>query len=738
MGNSRALLFFLIQFLIFNFLIPASVGQLSRSETRTIFRLRQLLEHPEVLKGWTNWTNLCYLPPSPSLVIVCSENRVTELTVVGNKTSPAHTPKPASGNFAVSRETLSEKFSINSLFTTVTRLANLRVLSLVSLGIWGQLPGKINRLRSLEVLNISSNYIYGEMPASIASLKNLTSLNFADNLFNGSVPDLGSLAVLEELDLSYNQLGGKFPTLGSNLVSVILRNNSLRSNVPKGLASFDRLRRLDISSNHFAGPIPSPLFSMSSIQYLNLAENQLTGVLPKNTSCTDELEFLDISHNLLIGKLPSCIELKSANRTVDFSWNCLTSGNSNYQHPYSFCNRGALAVKPIVEAEEQKSSIKLRSILGICGGILGAILVMGLLIFAIFRRAKAKKAESKESEGPSADKAFVHSSPRAIFNAGHVPRTMRSASLGFTPYHVFSLEEMEDVTNNFDPSNFMGEGPQGQIYKGWLRNGAMVSVRCLQLKQRHSPQSLLQYVAVISKLRHQNLVSVLGHCIVTYEDYPASTVFIVLQHISNGSLRDHLVDERKREVLKWPQRMAITIGVVRGIHFLHTGVAPGIFGNDLKIENVLLDENLTAKISNYNVPLPSKVGSESPLNGKAIANRLNGAENSEKKDVYQLGMILVEVITGRRITSEAELKDLKHQLENGLMEAPAVLRAAADSSIQGTFAYQSLRTTAEITINCLSEDPSKRPSLEDVLWNLQYSFQVQEGWTSSGSLSTRL
>ena len=68
-----------------------------------------------------------------------------------------------------------------------------------------------------------------------------------------------------------------------------------------------------------------------------------------------------------------------------------------------------------------------------------------------------------------------------------------------------------------------------------------------------------------------------------------------------------LADRRKKDVLKWPQRMSITIGVARGIQFLHTGVSPGIYGNNIKIENILLDESLTAKLSNYTIPMPSKV-----------------------------------------------------------------------------------------------------------------------------------
>ncbi|KAK9277563.1 hypothetical protein L1049_007108 [Liquidambar formosana] len=701
MKNFQAYSFpFLFPALIFSILFPISIAQLFPSETRILLQLQQQLEYPEVLQGWTNWTSFCYLPASPSLRIVCSGNRVTELTVVGNKSSPSLGPKPASGNFTVSQETLSQKFSIDAFFTTVTKLSNLEVLSLVSLGLWGPLPAKINRFWSLEVLNISSNFIYGEIPPTIASLKNLRSLVLADNLFNGSAPDLRGLVALQEVDLGGNHLGPNFPSLANNLVTIILKNNSMRSDIPSGLMNFDQLQRFDISSNKFVGPIPSSLFSLPSIQYLNLAANQLNGALPMNISCNGNLTFVDISHNQLIGKLPACIGSNSSNRTVISSWNCLSGGNSNYQHTYSFCHKEALAVKPPISNPAQRSSIKIGLILAIIGGIVGGTVALGLLILAIFRRGASVRAENIKFDRSVADKTSVRSSP--IIDSR--------------------------------------EGSQGQVYKGRLRDGSVCLVKCLKLKQKHSPQSLLQYTEAISKLRHRNLVSVLGHCVVTYQDHPnaASTVFIVLEHVSNGSLRDHLTDWRKKEVLQWPQRMAITIGVARGIHFLHTGVAPGIFGNNLKIENILLDESLTAKISSYNMPLPSKKGSESPPKGQNGSDRFGSGENAEKDDIYQLGVILLEVITGKQVKSMSELDELKLQLERSLMEPASKLRGAADPSIRGTFAYQSLRTAVEITINCLCKDANKRPSIEDVLWHLQYAIQVQEGWTSSENLSTRM
>ncbi|KAF5939058.1 hypothetical protein HYC85_023317 [Camellia sinensis] len=729
---SRVLLCFLFSLLTSHLFLQVSIAQLSSSETRILFRLQQFLEYPEALEGWTNWTTFCYLSPSPSLSIVCTDNHITELTVTGNRTSP----NPKSGNFLVSQQTLSDRFSIDSFFTDLTKLSSLRVLSLVSLGLWGPLPAKIERLRSLEVMNFSSNFIYGEIPSSICSLKNLKSLVLADNLFNGSVPDLTGLQALEEIDLGNNQLGPKFPSLSNNLISIIVRNNSLRSEIPSGFKDFNLLQRLDISSNVLVGPIPSPLFSLPSIQYLNLADNQFSGALPMNTSCNANLSFVDISNNFLIGKLPSCIGSNSTNRTVLSSWNCVANGDGRYQHPYSFCHKEALAVNPPIRDQGGQSTVKLGLILGLTGGSCW----------------------------------------------GHVPRSIRLPAFGLRPYQVFTLEEMEDATNNFDPSNLVGEGSHGQLYKGWLRDGSTVLVKCLKLKQKYSHQNLQQNMDVISKLRHRHLVCVLGHCTVTYQDHPnaACTVFIVLEHVANGSLRDHLKEWIKREYLKWPQRMGISIGIARGIQFLHTGIAPGLFGNDLKIENILLDESLTAKISTYNISLPFKdckridpiqamLYSSSahslielelrleytiklaraqlkidecfmltPLDFGIFRSSICSIENPEKNDVYQLGIILLEIITSKPITSDRESHELKLQLERTLAESPSKLQEAIDPSIRGTFAYESLKTVVEITMKCLCEDSSTRPTIEDVLWHLQYSIQVQDGWNSSGNLSEKM
>ncbi|GMH27604.1 hypothetical protein Nepgr_029447 [Nepenthes gracilis] len=713
-------------FVVFQFL-PGSTAQLNPSQGRTLLQVQRFLEYPEVLKEWNKWTDFCSLQSSPSVVVVCLGGRVTELTIVGNKSSPSHYPKPFPGKFPVSQGSLSGTFSIDSFFTVLTKLSNLQKLTLVSLGLWGPLPPKISRFSSLKALNISSSFIYGDIPPSLASLKKLSSLVLADNLLNGSLPDLSGLQALAELDLGINQIGPKFPSLGENLVTISLRNNSLRSEIPSQLSKFNQLQRLDLSSNHLIGPIPSFIFSLPALWYLNLADNQLTGAIQKNTNCGEKLWFVDISRNFLIGNLPVCISSKKNSTGKVFSTgNCLS--NAEYQHSVSFCQPQALAVEPPskIAGNQRPAGVRIGLVLGIIGGIVGVVGAACLLVVGIGRIRRPRNGENKRFNKSNSKKK----SP--IVDSKYVPRVLRLPALGLPPYHDFTLEELEEATNNFDPVNLVGEVSQGQIYKGFLQSGSAVMIKCIKQKQKHTSRSLKQQMDWISQLRHQNLVSVLGHCIVTYQDRnnKGSTVFIVTEHVSNGSLRDHLSDCRRRDVLKWPQRMIISVGIAKGVHFLHSGVAPGIFGHELKIENILLDETLTPKVGGYRMPLPSKAGEGSPLNVEDSSN----AAIAEKQDIYLLGVILLEMLTGKQAGSESELQEMKLELQRSLAEPASALQEAVDQSLRGTFAHQSLKTAVEITINCLCEDPKKRPSMEDVLWNLQYSIQVQQAWTSSGNL----
>ncbi|KAF3781961.1 putative inactive leucine-rich repeat receptor-like protein kinase [Nymphaea thermarum] len=783
MGRNSARLSLLKFALVSAFLalstFPFSDGQLQPSQVQALLTFQRVLEFPPVLNGWNNWTNFCGIPQSSSLTIVCYGNSITELSIVGDRAPRSLIPSGVQ-NFSVSNQTLSSQFSIDSLFITLSQFPGLKTLSLVSLGIWGNLPTRISQLSSVQTLNLSSNFIYGyipmrvsllknlqilaldrnrlygpvpswvgslpflsvldlsnnalngSLPSSLGTTKNLTFLSLSKNNLSGDVPDLSGLIDLQVLDLAYNFLGPKFPALGNKIVKIALQKNKFTYNIPHQIASFEGLQSFDVSSNRLVGPILLPLFSMPSIQYLNLSGNRLTGVLRTNMTCNPGLQSVDISNNLLTGSLPSCLATTSLNKTVSYSGNCLEK-TSQYQHQLSFCSNEAIAAIP-PPIRKKPSPNRLILLLGVAGGIVLTAVSLALLVLVVYKRCR--RTVYNRHYKSSAVTASANFPPKLLTNAKYISHTMNLGPLGLPPYRLFTIEEIEEATDNFDRANLMGEGSQGQLYRGRLNDGFLVAVRSIRPKQTHTLQSLMQYIEPLSKIKHRHLVSTLGHCIVSFADGTnVETIYLVFEFISNGSLSSHLYEGRKRDILKWSERVSTAMGVARGIKFLHTGVVPGIYGNDLKAENILLDQNLTPKICKYNLPTPlkdvgCKVGSAS-LSSAAEDSQSARVENGEKLDVYGLGVILLELIVGRRLASRNDLQKMKEQVHTSSFMEAERLKEAVDPSIRYSCSYASIRTVVDITLKCLSEDPALRPSVEDVIWHLQYSAQVQDGSTTN-------
>jgi len=408
---------FSLTFLLFLFLLPSvSESQLISSESRTLLEIQKHLQYPPTLRSWSNWTNFCYLPSSPSFKILCFNGHVTELTVTGNRTVK-----------------LPGRFSSDSLFTVLTKLSNLKTLSLVSLGISGPLPSQIIRLSSsLQSLNLSSNFISGNIPKEISSLKNLRSLVLANNLFNGSVPDLRGLSNLQELNLGGNKLGPEVvPSLASNLITISLKNNSFGSKIPEQIKKLNKLQSLDLSSNKFTGSIPRFLLSLPSLQNLSLAQNLLSGSLPNSSLCNSKLRILDVSRNLLTGKLPSCFSSKKQTVLL-FTFNCLSingSPSAKYQRPVTFCENEAkqavAAVKSDTKDKERKeedTGIELGLVIGI---IIGVILVSAVLAGLVLVRMRKSRSKEEPLEANNVDQVTVCSNTTRSTTSKTVPDLSR-------------------------------------------------------------------------------------------------------------------------------------------------------------------------------------------------------------------------------------------------------------------------------------------------------------------------
>lgn len=746
---------------------------------------------------------------------------MTQLHVVGNN---EFTPLPQS-------------FSSDSLFSTLGTLSSLKVLSLVSLGLWGPLPESISQLSSLEILNISSNHFSGAIPFQLSKLKNLQSLVLDDNnlndeipqwfgsfqglavlsmkknWFSGSIPSsVNSLVTLRVLDLSNNQLSGElpnlhnlanlqvlhlenntlgphFPSLPNKLVSLVLRNNSLRLGVPPNISSFYQLQKLDLSLNGFVGVFPPSLLSLPSINYLDVSSNKLTGMLFKNFSCNDDLHFVDLSSNLLKGELPSCLRPKT--RVVLYAGNCLSSENQG-QHPSNFCRNEAIAVNitPHQQEHESRTTGKAKTVfVSSMGGVLGVLIVAVVILVIsqvhrkhvvktasglalehvisqvhnedevktpkrsimehIIRRVPDKQAVKalarsikEHVKSRVINKRNVRTSTRSIIehvpsvntaklltDARYISQTMKMGA-SLPAYRTFALDELKEATNNFDASCFISEGPYGQIYKGELSDGMHIAVRSMKIRKRHSPQTYMHHVELISKLRHLHLVSALGHSFeCNQDDSSVNTIFLIFEFIPNRTLRS-FVSGSSGEKLSWTQRIAAAIGVVKGILFLHTGIVPGLYSNNLKITDILLDSNHNVKISSYNLPL-SVENKKMVSNGTSPGLKGNlqaRLKDADKNDVYDIGAILLEIILGRPIMFHNEVGTLKDLLQVSIKTDDIARRSIVDPAVHKECSDESLMTMMEICVRCLSSEPTVRPSVEDVLWNLQFAAQVQNTW----------
>ncbi|XP_015571901.2 probable inactive leucine-rich repeat receptor-like protein kinase At3g03770 isoform X1 [Ricinus communis] len=732
--------------------------QLPSAQSQSILVIQQLLDYPLSLSSINTTADFCNIEPTPSLTLVCYEDNITQLHITGNNGFP---PLPQS-------------FSIDSFFTTLAALSNLKVLSLVSLGLWGPLPATIGQLYSLEILNVSSNHLYGTIPEQLSSLRNLQTLilehnNFtghvpsclsslpllavlslknnsfggslpksmtsmenlrvlsvSHNLLSGEVPDIHHLTNLQVVDLQDNYFGPHFPSLHSNLVSLVLRNNSFHFGIPSDLISYYQLQRLDISLNGFVGPFLPSLLSLPSLTYIDISENKFTGMLFENMSCNFNLAHVDLSSNLLSGDLPTCLKSSSKTMVVHFASNCL-SNQEQKQHPSNFCQNEALAVKPHdKEMHNKRPHDKAVLASGTIGGIIGAIIIVGLVSLVIGRLYSKFTVEKPQARLIMENVSSVNT-VKLLSDARYISQTMKLGA-NLPPYRTFALEELKEATQNFDNSHLLDHY---KIYRGKLRDGTLVAIRSLTVKKKHSQQNITRHIELISKLRHSHLVSALGHCFdCCLDDSSTSRIFLIFEFLPNGTLRDYISGPPGKK-LNWKQRIGAGIGVAKGIQFLHTGVVPGVFSNNLKITDVLLDHDLHVKVSSYNLPLLAEsrrmVGAPVTSPGPKQCT-LTRETDDDKKDVYDLGVIFVEIIVGRPIMFLDEVIVVKDLLQVSITVDDTARRSIIDPAVCKECADDSLKTMMAICIRCLSDKPSDRPSVEDVLWNLQFAAQVQESW----------
>ncbi|XP_058197233.1 G-type lectin S-receptor-like serine/threonine-protein kinase At1g11330 isoform X2 [Rhododendron vialii] len=217
---------------------------------------------------------------------------------------------------------------------------------------------------------------------------------------------------------------------------------------------------------------------------------------------------------------------------------------------------------------------------------------------------------------------------------------------------LFKFEKLAIATGNFDENNKLGQGGFGLVYKGKLHDGQEIAVKRLSRSSKQGLEEFMNEVVVISKLQHRNLVRLLGCCVEGDEK------MLIYEYMPNKSLDAFLFDRNKKELLDWGKRLNIIEGLSRGLLYLHRDSRLRIIHRDLKASNILLDEQLNPKISDFGM---ARIfgGNEDQANTRRVVGTYGYMAPeyamqgmfSEKSDVFSFGVLLLEIVTGRRNTS---------------------------------------------------------------------------------------
>ncbi|CAL9097763.1 unnamed protein product [Musa textilis] len=650
----------------------------------------------------------------------------------------------------------------------------------------GEIPESIGLVRSLEILRLDNNYLNGSVPSSIRNLTLLDALNLANNKLIGPMPNLTGMHALNYLDLSNNTFDpSEVPEWlldVQNLTTLIIESGRLHGEVPPSLFSFPQLQQLRLKDNAFGGTLDMGSNISHQLEMVDLRNNAFTSVtLSSNynnsiilvgnpvcsnaqlheteychepqdsgsgssiTDCLHPYEgpivcrapsFSDVSRNLapMANRIASMVN----GTPVSFSLqNYFFDGDAYLRVQLTICPSSAkhftrreilqwfdLSSQSLALSEiygpcyfdpwqySFRRSVNRGLIAGIVVGCVAAVLaIAGLGSYALWQKKRAKKA-------------IILQNPFASWgstggDAGDAPQ-LRLA-------RCFSLDELRKCTDDFSKDNEIGSGGYGKacddliVYKATLQDGK--TVVAIKRSQKGSKQGGVEFkteIEMLSRVHHKNLVDLVGFC------FEKGERMLVYEYISNGTLTENL-SGRRRTQLDWKRRLHVALDAAKGLAYLHELAKPPIIHRDVKSSNILLDDDLAAKVADFGLSMLVDDGNLGHVStsvkgtmGYLDPEYFMTQQLTAKSDVYSFGVVMLELMTSRLPIQKG--KYVVREVKAGLDEKDAEfcgLKHMIDPSILNDGCIVGFRKFVELALRCVEDASDDRPTMSEIVKEIE-------------------
>ncbi|XP_010462912.1 PREDICTED: receptor-like kinase TMK2 [Camelina sativa] len=584
---------------------------------------------------------------------------------------------------------------------------------------------------SLKIVNIRDNQLTGIVPSSLTELTSLSEVGLGNNLLQGPTPSFKANNLTLDLtglnSFCLDTPGTPCDPRVNTLLSIVKafdypekfarswKGNDPCSKSPSWLGITcmgGNITVIDFENMGLNGTISPSFRNLMSLQVINLSRNNLNGTIPQELTELTNLKTLDVSNNYLCGS-----KVPGFNTTVIVN----TSGNPNIGKG---CSSGG---------DGGKKANAWKMIGFVIGSLLGLLLIGFAIFFLVKKKKQYRRMHPKQQRGD--DQGALKITIGNLCAGGGGSESGFSGSdahhVGESGNIVISIQVLRDATDNFDEKNILGRGGFGIVYKGELHDGTKIAVKRMEpsIISGKGLDEFKSEIVVLTRVRHRNLVILHGYCLEGNER------LLVYQYMPQGTLSRHIFHWQVEGLkpLEWTRRLIIALDVARGVEYLHTLAHQSFIHRDLKPSNILLGDDMHAKVADFGLVRLAPEGAQSietKIAGTfgylapeyAVTGRV-----TTKVDVYSFGVILMELLTGRKALDDKRSEEEVHLatwFRRMYINKDSFPKAIDETIEFNEETLRSINTVAELANQCSAREPQQRPDMSHVV-NVLVSLVLQ-------------